>query len=465
MHSKEVKTLIYFIGIWWITIIVSYFLKEQSSNRKTERTFIDNLDTLEIVLPLDDVNIQSDKKSTPTKTSLLSNETFAPSNYFYDFGTNTPYGLATLFQALKQSQRDEQRMYRIAYYGDSMIEGDILTQDFRKLWQQKFGGSGVGYLPLTSPVQFLQLTAQLRYSDNWKTHSILHKNVDFSQLGIAGLVFKTKISKHTPLSETYWAEWHGSKVNPYYQFFQTVSLWYSSSDTAVISYRFDHDTLQTVALCSNGLPTVFTVKNQQDQHRLFRLETLGQAHLSIYGISLESNSGWFVDNFSLRGAGGWELENLPANILQTLSEQLNYRAVFLQFGANIYNSTTEGYAWYIRKMTPAIDQIKKCFPQSTIILVSNPDRCKKTDGGFESEESVPLFINAQKKCAEKNQIVFWNLYEAMGGRGSAILFQNKRMIAEDHIHFSSQGGRKLAIAFYEALIAEYEKWLQIEATH
>jgi hypothetical protein len=43
-----------------------------------------------------------------------------------------------------------QRKVRIAYYGDSMTDGDFIIQDFRANFQNKFGGQGVGFVAITS---------------------------------------------------------------------------------------------------------------------------------------------------------------------------------------------------------------------------------------------------------------------------------------------------------------------------
>ena len=44
------------------------------------------------------------------------------------------------------------RPVRIAYFGDSFIEADILTGDLREMLQKRFGGCGVGYVPITTKI-------------------------------------------------------------------------------------------------------------------------------------------------------------------------------------------------------------------------------------------------------------------------------------------------------------------------
>ena len=59
-------------------------------------------------------------------------------------------GMQPFYQALSRRAKLE-RPVRIAYFGDSYIEGDILTADLRAYLQQHFGGCGVGFVDIASP--------------------------------------------------------------------------------------------------------------------------------------------------------------------------------------------------------------------------------------------------------------------------------------------------------------------------
>ena len=58
-------------------------------------------------------------------------------------------GLKRFFAALRNS-RQANRPVRVAFLGDSFIEGDIVVADFRSGMQERFGGRGVGFVPVTS---------------------------------------------------------------------------------------------------------------------------------------------------------------------------------------------------------------------------------------------------------------------------------------------------------------------------
>ena len=84
-----------------------------------------------------------------------------------DYGDSTGRGMATFYQALDEASR---RPVRIAWFGDSFVEGDILTADLRARLQERFGGCGVGYVNVTSPITYFRRTVYHTFG-GWESHS------------------------------------------------------------------------------------------------------------------------------------------------------------------------------------------------------------------------------------------------------------------------------------------------------
>mgnify|MGYP002857578974 CR=1 FL=1 len=61
-----------------------------------------------------------------------------------DYSGGHPGGMSHIISLLRGVGK-LQRKVRIAYYGDSFVESDILTCDLRQLLQDRFGGQGVGW--------------------------------------------------------------------------------------------------------------------------------------------------------------------------------------------------------------------------------------------------------------------------------------------------------------------------------
>ena len=156
--------------------------------------------------PFEKVNLITDvfdknKKSELAKADQQKNnsETNSPKNLVQDFElykkphfiTNFYKGdslnaLSNFSEKLHQLQTSKKGKIRIAYFGDSMIEGDLLTQTLRKLLQKEFGGYGVGFLPIHSKVAGFRQTATVK-SSGWETINFMDKGA--KNMYISGFSF------------------------------------------------------------------------------------------------------------------------------------------------------------------------------------------------------------------------------------------------------------------------------------
>ena len=95
-------------------------------------------DSLGNLITIEDSIINSKSKGQVAKEGVTS---------IADMSNGSSGGMVQFYEALYQSQS---RPVRIAVLGDSYIEGDIMTSKLRQLLQERFGGKGVGYIPMTS---------------------------------------------------------------------------------------------------------------------------------------------------------------------------------------------------------------------------------------------------------------------------------------------------------------------------
>ena len=101
-----------------------------------------------------------------------------------DYSAGKAHGMHWFYQALSK-RKSLGRPVRIAYFGDSFIEGDILTADLRQLLQKRFGGCGVGFVDTDSP--FTKLRASVKHTaGGWVEHNVLKKEgLDMASLGVS----------------------------------------------------------------------------------------------------------------------------------------------------------------------------------------------------------------------------------------------------------------------------------------
>jgi hypothetical protein len=124
------------------------------------------------------------------------------------------------------------------------------------------------------------------------------------------------------------------------------------------------------------------------------------------------------------------------------------------------------FSWYEKGMTNVIKHIKASFPNTSILLVSVGDKSYKKDGVFQTDPSVLVMVETQKRLAKNNQLAFWNLYEAMGASGSMVKWVegDTAYANKDYTHFNFRGAHRIGKMLFEKLIGEYRNYYSKQNT-
>jgi hypothetical protein len=90
------------------------------------------------------------------------------------------------------------------------------------------------------------------------------------------------------------------------------------------------------------------------------------------------------------------------------------------------------------------------------------DKAYKYGNQYQTEPDIPLFVGMQVKLAREENIVFWNMYKAMGGYNSMKRWveDSPKKAAKDYTHLNHAGAKEIATIFYEWLMEEYNTFLQ-----
>jgi lysophospholipase L1-like esterase len=364
-------------------------------------------------------------------------------HFITNFSVDTSKPSLTAFaQKLHDLKNGKKRKVRIAYFGDSMIEGDLLTQTLRKLLQHVFGGNGVGFVPITSQVSGFRQTVTENNSDGWEGESF--KSGKNNRLFFSGHLFHTS----------------GAWVQ---MIDQTVK------DTAAI--------IEKSILCGYvSKPVNVTVNNSpvtinpgkafnriiagNDQSNGIKL-AVANDQLPLYGISFESASGIIVDNFSFRGITGIELASIDSAFLQSINENNPYDLIIFQYGVNmLFRPNDKNFNWYARAMLPVIKKFRNCFKESDFLVISTADRAFRYEGEYKSAIGIDSLIKVQAALAFETNSGFYNQFETMGGKNSIVDWATRSpsLANKDYVHPNHRGAEVLANYFFEAILNDYEKY-------
>jgi len=367
---------------------------------------------------------------------------------------------------------------RIAYFGDSIIEGDLLTAKLRSMLQAEHGGQGVGMVGITSIVAGFRQTIKHSFARNWETISFMNQGKPNVSLGITGHVYIPRnyyVAEKTiePLQLDSLAVMDTSKVatpqpqkkstryyvntNPWVEYsavgisggaasFKRIRLFYSEAgDSSYVLVSYDGAAKQKRYLSSRPGVQILDL-SQATEAKKIRLEFSAYDPVHLYGVSFDQEKGAYVDNYPIRGYSGMYFQRIKPELWTGFQQHLQYDLIVLQYGENVSNPKLRDYSYYEKGMKNTIQHIKTTLPDVPILLVSAHDRSIKQNGSYVTSPDIPYLVTSQSRVAKATGSGFWNLFAAMGGYGSMPSYVNRKpaYAGKDYTHFTRTGADHIA---------------------
>lgn len=355
--------------------------------------------------------------------------------------------LNNFLDALLHLDSTKQTAVRIGYFGDSFIEGDIITAYLRDSLQSLYGGHGVGLMPVTSMVNQFRQTVTHNFN-GFTTYTALEGKPATASLGFACNTFVPAAGATVNFGAV--------KSNPRLSRFNCINIYYRSGANTTVSCNINSKGAQSYTLAATKKVGLVQIKKDSIRNAAFSFGGGGE----IYGIALEDTTGISVDNLSLRGNSGMALLNVEEDMLAEFDSLRNYKLIVLQYGLNVAAEGTTKFTAYENNMIKVINRIKKNCPGATILLVSVSDRSTKKNGEYVTMTSIPLLVESQRRIASETGIAFWNLFEAMGGQKSMVTYADNGWANKDYTHLKFSGGKQIAKILMETIL--YEKYKYVE---
>ena len=453
MKDNHLPNALYLFTYSIIALFVLSFIPPFNVGKYTfkEVNLISDLepDLQEIIIPVDTVpdidslidSVIIELPPVVVKIDTCKNGIICLEDYSQD--KNIMEAFITSLDAVKSSP------VRIAFYGDSFIEGDILTSSLRDTLQRVFGGRGVGFVPITSEVARFRTTIKHTFS-NWNTHSIVstyEEDEEKPTFGIAGYCVEPLEDNVVQYSPVY-----GASLN-------RLSIFYTSQTIRKLNYVIrDSISIDTTLYPLTGLRKLDLINLRS---KSIKISITEPDSIQLYGVAIEDYAGIYVDNLAMRGNSGIGLSQISNSMLQASNRLRPYHLVILQFGLNVVTEDdSTQYLGYAKSMTRIVDKFKESLPDCSILVVSVSDRSSNQDGEFKTIPGILAMRNAQRLVAKKSGVAFWDLLEAMGGENSMPKFVNAKpsMAGKDYTHLNFRGGKFVAQRLANALLYEKEKY-------
>ncbi len=360
-------------------------------------------------------------------------------------------GLSSFFAAV-DSIRTHKRTVRVAFYGDSFVEGDILLGDLRDTLQTLWGGAGVGFVPITSEVAQFKRTLKHQYK-GWTPHSIVKRDGNERPYGLNGFVY-------VPSPEAR-VRYEGADYFRHTRYWSQVRLFYTTKRPASFIWQNEGTEAKQAFLNadSDGI-SVWKWELPTPSIRDIAFQFPDTPGLLLYGAALESGPGIYWDNFSLRGNSGGPLLRIQPDMIRQFDRYQHYDLVVVQVGLNAVTNTLTNIKWYEAELDRTFKHLRTCFPGKPILIVSVGDRGGKIGTELTTMRGVPAIAAMQRNLARKYGYLFYDLYRGMGGPGTMIRFaeHRPRLANLDYTHLTHEGGRVVGYQFAHLFLEEQAKY-------
>ncbi|MBR4520546.1 MAG: hypothetical protein IKO63_03950 [Paludibacteraceae bacterium] len=406
-------------------------------------------DTLAVTTPSTDST--ASRKVTELPKALPQTKLTLPSFY------------AALQGAGKQS-------VRIVHFGDSQIEEDRISMVLRHRLQERFGGGGIGLIPLVQTIP----TYTAKQSIEQDGHAVAASSVKrYLAYGPSAMRLKDG-NLYGPMAQVAYID-HPVDVSvellrdrvPTRDYNRIRILYSDSVEVQLLPDSLEQrrmhiatPTNDSVALAEPLLQDILVLQVPQ-RSSLIRFSGNGY----VYGLSLETSAGVQVDNIPMRGAAGTNFTFISSRQLAAYFRETHTALVIMQFGGNAMPAIRSQAAVtrYTESMRQQIRYVMAAAPKASLLFIGPSDMITVVDGEQMSYPMLPFLDRALAAMVEEEGGAYYSLFRLMGGAGSMVGWRDKGLAGEDMVHFTRAGAKKVGEMLAKQLLEDYDTTISADS--
>ena len=339
---------------------------------------------------------------------------------------------------------------RIAFMGDSFVEGDILTADLRELLQDTYLGGGAGFAPMASPFTSYRQTIKTT-SKGWTPYNIMQRKSTPAPLSrdffVSGWVAKGEDGAST--------RWEMTTRRRHLDNCQRARLLFIARKDAEIGVKINDGEPHTFSFAADSVVRQIVVENDSISSLEMTILSGGEGFTG-YGAEFDGRDGVMLDNLSIRSNNGQAMFWTNPSVNAQINTMRSYDLVILQYGLNIMQAERSDYSLYAAQVEKMIHFVESCFPEAAVLVMGVSDRSQRNENGIEPMTVAVDLSKWQRQAAEECGASFWNTYEAMQKLGGMKEFVANGWAGKDYTHINYAGGKRIATSLYHALLAGAE---------
>jgi len=368
--------------------------------------------------------------------------------------------------------------YKIALWGDSHMAAGYFTQELIKLLNISNDQLASSFIPATMNRSGVKVALKKTcVSSGWRYESA-HSISESARAPGPSLVSLVSSQEGATLDWDLTSGYASSS-------FSSVKLFFHIPDGGLkMGITVDEGEEQTLTLNSKAGPGLIEVLSNQPISLLKLRLIEGSIRFHGVGLDVPSSAKLQLDVFAYPGSTvrGWQ--NSDQDYLSRwFRGEHPYNLVILSYGTNEGNVKPFDPVAYKSQLSQSVANFKNQFPSASCLLLGPGDRgilikrsrLQKAKADKHKKDPHRILqakhpsmdidnlltyslvhekiIKIQSDIAHANGCYYWDMYSAMGGRGSSYKWahQSPPLMAHDLIHFTALGYQKLADDLFSRL--------------
>lgn len=359
---------------------------------------------------------------------------------------------AALVPFFEQLYRQENQLgagpVRILQYGDSHTAGDVWTAAIRSSFQARFGDGGSGFSQAGSPWRgYRRFDVSGEASPGWLSAGLIGRaslRGDEYQ-GLSGVSVSTSRPR----------EWITLEARC-----SSLEVHYLRQPGGGRFRLYDNDELVAEHSTDGEFgPGILQMPTTTEGDHVFRIETLDALPVRLFGWVAEKPGGVTYEPLGINGAQASIVSRWDPQLFSAYVAQRDPSLIVVAYGTNEAGHTVWNYDSYYAEFDQLLKRIRTASPTASILVVGPPDRMwYQRKLGWTKAPRLELVIRAQRDAAKANRAAFWDTHARMGGDGSMRTWVQAGLAGRDHVHFSSNGYRRLGEVLYQDLMVQYNEF-------
>ncbi|MDD2633881.1 MAG: GDSL-type esterase/lipase family protein [Bacteroidales bacterium] len=346
---------------------------------------------------------------------------------------------------------------KIMQIGGSHIQAGIWSFELRKHFESLISNIE-GYPGLVFPFSLAKTNHPFYYRSecegDWEISKVTDK-VPIDSIGLSGITARTNDSLASikiifyPIADI-------TKRS-----FDKVSVFHNIEDTSYHLSIMPLDAVDTSFVNYKTQATEFYLKNKLDTLEIrFVKQDTSNNPLVFYGAYLENSlPGIQYTGIGINGAA--TSSYLKAELFTPHLKVVKPDLVIFSIGVNDAAGKSFTKWTYINNYKKIASKILEVNPDCAFIFTTNNDFYHYRGGVNQHYKDV---YQAMKYLSQVYDASVWNMFKVMGGYKSINYWRNDKLGKRDRIHFTKEGYTVVAGLLFDAIMHDYENYLEKNAS-